>query len=265
MYPTNEFLLTAEKRLRALLLELRPILLKAHGAIEHNLKDDASVVTEMDLMVEQRLQILCKEIDPSIGFAGEETGANYDQKTFWLVDPIDGTEAFIRGLPFSTNMITLIDNNMPIMAVIYNFFLDEYYLAIKGKGATCNGHPIHVSDRTLKRAQVVTGSGFARAGFVGVNDRLRGMVANTMQLCASGFEHAAVARGAFDARIGFNARGKAWDFAPGTLLVQEAGGRVENLGSTTYTYRNTNFVAANPVIFDDLKRFVEEATKTTVA
>jgi myo-inositol-1(or 4)-monophosphatase len=257
MRPTSDFLNLAEKRIRLALQELRPELLELHGAIEHELKDDATVVTKADVMVENRLKRVLAEIDPSIGFGGEETGVDYDQETFWLVDPIDGTEWFVRGLPFSTNMITLIDSGQPVMGIIYNYFLDEYYLAIKDKGATRNGHAIHVSNRTLDRSYVMMG-GRVGKDYYGVNDRLRDLVRGMPKFHASGFDYSSIARGAVDGAVVWFSNGHVWDFAPGTLLVQEAGGRVENLEGGSYDYRNTKFIAANPIIFDQLKDFVTQ-------
>ncbi|RJQ37810.1 hypothetical protein C4552_00230 [Candidatus Parcubacteria bacterium] len=63
-----------------------------------------------------------------------------------------------------------------------------------------------------------------------------------------------VAEGKLDARIAFDPWGYDYDFASGVLLIAEAGGRVTNIGSTTYDYRNTNFIAANPVIFEELTK-----------
>lgn len=258
MNPTLDFLRHAEKFIRMTLMELRPELLKAHGSIEHRLKEDKTVVTEMDELVEDRLRKALFEVDPAIAFSGEETGTDYEQKTFWLVDPIDGTDPFIRGLPFSTNMIALIDNGQPIMSVIYNFFLDEYFLAIKGQGSTCNGHPIRVSDRPLSRSIIISGSSFARGGAIGANDRLRGKVSALAQVNASGYEMSAIAAGKFDGRIMWQPSGKPWDFAPGALLIQEAGGRVENIGAKGYDFLDTDLIAASPVIFDDLMKFTLE-------
>jgi myo-inositol-1(or 4)-monophosphatase len=266
MTPTLDFLNASDKRIRVLLQELRPALLKAQGAIEHRLKDDKSVVTEMDVMVEKRLRDALAEVDSSIGFGGEETGVDFGQKTFWLVDPIDGTEAFVRGLPFWTSMITLIDDGAPVMSVIYNFTLDEYYLAIKGHGATRNGHPIQVSSRPMKRSFIVSGSGFGRAGLIGTNDRLRDKVAGLAQANASGFELSGVAAGAYEGRIMWNTSGKEWDFTPGCFLIQEAGGRVENIDTPgEWNYRNLKTLAASPVVFDELMEFVIHATTDKTA
>lgn len=255
MKPTNDFLDHAEKHIRLTLQELRPTLLKGFGSIEHHLKDDKSIVTEMDVMVENRLKAAMAEIDSSIAFGGEETGVDLEQETFWLVDPIDGTECFTRGLPFSTNMICLIDNHQPVLSVIYNFFTDEYYLAIKGRGATRNGHPIHVSNRPLERAYVVVTGNWLKVGVPNFVPEIRPKVAGIPKLHASGCENTYIANGAIDGTIVAGGKGP-WDHAPGMLLIQEAGGRVENWNSSTYDYRDMRFVAANPVIFDDLKKLV---------
>lgn len=250
-----EFLQQAERQIHKTLTELRPALLKAHGSIEHSLKDDKSVVTEMDILVEERLKAALAEIAPAISFGGEETGVDYTQKTFWLVDPIDGTEAFIRGLPFSTTMIALIDDGQPIMSVIYNFFQDEYYMAIKGQGASCNGHAIHVSNRPLKRAYVIATGNWGVMRMPNLAPRLRPRVAGMPKLHGSGCEATYIASGAIDGAIVAGAKGP-WDFAAGNLLIREAGGRVENWDSTGYDYRDMQFVASNPVIFDELKAFI---------
>lgn len=260
MQPTLDFFNQANRCIRKVLLDLRPELLQAQGAIEHHLKEDKTVVTAMDFKVEERLRDELAKFDGGIGFGGEETGVDYNQETFWLVDPIDGTEAFIRGLPFCTNMLALIHQNEPVMSVIYNFTLDEYYVAMKGHGATCNGHAIHVSNRPMERA-FVSLYGDVSQHAPGTGDRLRAMVRAMPKVHASGCEYAWLARGANDGKISthLERKGNPWDHAPGTLLVQEAGGRVSNIGSDGYDYRNTHLIAANPVIFDQLKSFIEKA------
>lgn len=255
MTPTKDFFDHADKHIRKVLLELRPTLLKGFGTIEHHLKDDKSVVTEMDVMVEERLKAAMDELDPSISFGGEETGLDPSLSTFWLVDPIDGTEAFTRGLPFSTNMICLIADHQPVMSVIYNFFTDEYFLAIKGRGATRNGHAIHVSDRPINRAYIVATGDWHQVGVPNFVPGLRPKVAGLPKLHASGCENTYIAQGAFDGTIVATGKG-AWDHAPGMLLIQEAGGRVENWNSSTYDYRDMQIVAGNPTLFDDLKKLI---------
>jgi myo-inositol-1(or 4)-monophosphatase len=239
-------------------MELRPELLQVHGTIEHKLKDDKTVVTTMDVMVETRLRDSLAELEPAIGFVGEESGGDMKQSSFWLVDPIDGTEPFIRGLPFSTNMIALIHNGEPVMGVIYNFILDEYFHAIKGGGATKNGHAIHVSDRPLRRAFIGFGPKLKNPKHHGIRDRLRLKIVSMPQVGAGGYVLAAIASGAIEGMITFQSPGGPWDYAPGALLVTEAGGRVANFGSTSYDFTDTQLIASNAVIFDELKASLED-------
>jgi myo-inositol-1(or 4)-monophosphatase len=264
MSVTTTWLQQAEQKIRVVLIELRPQLLEAQGHIEHELKGDKSIVTKMDLLVEERLREAMLEFAPEVGFAGEETGADYEQQTFWLVDPIDGTEPFTRGLPFATNMIALIHDGRPRLGVVYNFTTDEFFSAIEGQGAFCNGHAIHVSDRPIDRAFVALG-GVVREHNpnIGIDDRLRDElgVAATIRAAATGYELVAVATGAIEGRLTYKCRAKPWDFAPGTLIVQEAGGRVANVGSDEYDYRDSSVVVANPVVFDTLASFMRDLTQ----
>lgn len=250
-----DFLHNAEQRIYALLQELRPELLAAYGTTSYDLKEDTSLVTSFDIMVENRLREVCAQLDPTFGFSGEESGVDYGRETFWLVDPIDGTEAFVRGLPFCTNMVALIHQGEPILAVIYNFVTDEYCTAIKGKGAKCNRKPIQVSTRPLKRSYILLNGLKHIPKFPHM---LRQRIGGLPKFHASGAEAICVAQGKFDGKIAQGSKG-AWDFAAGCLLIQEAGGRVENFNSKEYDYRDLHFVAANPVIFDELKQLAEDA------
>lgn len=251
MTPTLDFLHAANKRIQVTLEKVRPKLLEAQGNIEHRLKDDTTVVTEMDTFVEAELQEALTEVDASIPFSGEETGVDFSKETFWLADPIDGTEQFIRGIPMATNMIALIENGEPVMGVVYNFELGDYYVAIKGHGATCNGHPIHVSSRKPDRAWVTFSA--VQKNFA---DALDSVVHRVRRFGVAGYDYTLVANGSIEGRIMFNGHGKEWDFAPTTLLVQEAGGRVANIGSGAYDYRELNHIAANPYVFEALVKFM---------
>jgi len=258
MSPTLDFLNEAEKHLRHCLEAVRPKLLEAQGNIEHHLKDDNSAVTEMDTFVESELAKALKKIDSSIPFGGEEGGVDFDKPTYWLVDPIDGTEPFIRGMPFATNMISLIDRKESIFAVIYNFNIGDFYVAIKGHGATCNGHPIHVSNRPPNRAWITFSATTGKPGTYGLGDRLNQQVLSVRRYGAGGYDYTMVASGALEGRVAFNGHGHEWDFAPGTLLVKEAGGMVANINSSTYDFRNYDHIAANPVVFDTLMKFMSQ-------
>ena len=206
------------------------------------------LVTECDLTVEQQLQRNLRAIDPAIGFCGEETGGERNQDRFWLVDPIDGTAHFLRGLPFCTTMVALIEYGDVTFSAIYDFVHDMLYSAQKGRGATVNGAPLQVSNRPLHKAYL----GWESNLDIEENReryhilRKRCMLFKTI---SSGYEHAMIAAGKLDGRICFDPWGKDYDFAPASLLVHEAGGVVHNLGTSDYHFANVDFIAANPLVY----------------
>jgi myo-inositol-1(or 4)-monophosphatase len=106
-----------------------------------------SVVTELDHAVEAFLSAELQELDPDIGFVGEECGGDANAERFWLCDPIDGTVHYLRGMPYCTVMLALIEGHQVQLAAIYDFVHDIIYHAERGQGAFANGERIRVSDR----------------------------------------------------------------------------------------------------------------------
>lgn len=253
---TPALLRRVHTQLHQALQAMRPVLLEAFGRARHSVKHDKSVVTQLDIAVEQQLREFCAQMTPGFGFSGEESGVDLTPETFWLVDPIDGTEPFIRGLPFSTTMIALIHQNEPVLGIIYNFFTDEFYSAIKGQGATKNGHAIQVSDRPLERSFVSLNTGVAMPDTFA--HEVRRQVAGVPKYNAFGAEAVALASGSIEGTIVIGFKGP-WDYAAASVIMREAGARVENFYSDGYDYCNMRFVAAAPSIFPALKQLAEAA------
>src|ERR1700744_4484405 len=122
-------------------------LLASFGNIAFERKSDYSPVTVLDVKIEKSLKSKLAKAFPEIGFKGEETGYQEGSQHFWLVDPIDGTKPFVRGWPYATCMAVLISDGQAVASVIYDFYNNKLFTAVKGEGAFCNGLPIHVSDR----------------------------------------------------------------------------------------------------------------------
>lgn len=233
---------------------VRPILLPHFGiakAINHKSAYDSSAVTKLDIEAEEYLKRELRSVHLDIAFVGEEGGGDRTKERFWLVDPIDGTGNFIRGVPVCTTMLALIENGAVAFSAIYDFVGDNMYWARKGAGAFRNADPIHVSGRDMSRAwlswEINTLDYDLGDVFLDVYKAFTGHVYKTL---TAGWEYAKVAEGVLDARVTFVPYGNDYDFAPGALLVAEAGGRVANIGSDSYDYRNYNLVAANPKVFD---------------
>jgi myo-inositol-1(or 4)-monophosphatase len=209
------------------------------------------VVTELDIAVEEQVKKELTELYPNIAFVGEEGGGDRDAQKLWLMDPIDGTAHFVRGLPFTTTMLAYIENGIVQCSAVYDFVRDDMYWAERGKGAYCNDTKISVSERRLKDAYV----GWETHLDIPENSqRFKKLRKQTMifSTISAGWEYAMVASGKLDGRVCFDPHGKDYDFAPGSLLVEEAGGVVRNIGKETYDYRNRDFIAANPIIYKEL-------------
>jgi len=248
-----------DSRVIDLVRTTRDMLLPHWGKIEAQKKvfKDGDIaqttVTELDRQIEKYLEAGLKEIDSSAAFAGEEFGGSRDAARFWLCDPIDGTMHFVRGLPFCSVMLALIEEGRINFSIVYDFTNDHLYHARRGAGAFRNGEAIHVSDRPLDGGYLAFETRKEKPENAALVQKIRAR-ANLMETVTSGYEYALVASGKLDARICFDPWGKDYDFAPGSLLVEEAGGIVANIGMKTYDYRDLNFIAANPRVHESLTR-----------
>jgi len=234
----------------------REMLLPHWGTIKENARKNEkgdSVVTELDLKVEDYLKKSLATNFPSIPFAGEEFGGSRDSDLFWLCDPIDGTGNFIHGLPFSTVMLALIERQRVIFSVVYDFANDIAYHATRGHGAFANNEPIHVSNRPLRDSYLGFETKMEEQQNKDLFMHMRQRVSIVKSISA-GWEFAMVASGKLDGRVMVDPYGQDYDFAPGSLLVEEAGGIVVNIGKTTYDYRDRSFLAVNQEIYNDLTK-----------
>lgn len=232
----------------------RKLTLPNFGKVEaKEFKSDspASAVTEIDQVVENRLKEDLAALLPDIPFVGEEYGGDRASETFWLSDPIDGTSHYIRGIPFCSTMLALIDEGEVIFSVIYDFVNDDIYHAELGKGAYKNDEKISVSQRPLQQAYLSCEINANNVENIEVLSAINSKV-KVITTLSSGFEFVLVATGKLEGRIVYDAFGKDYDFAPGALLVKEAGGVVRNFKSDKYDYRNLNFIASNQDVYDKL-------------
>lgn len=234
--------------------ETREILLRGFGkARAVNQKTDSawSIVTQIDLDVERAVRDTLAKKFSDIEFVGEEAGGDRTRETFWLMDPIDGTAAYARGLPFCTSMLALVDKSQVTFGAVYDFLNDSMYWAERGQGAFCNDARLQVSSRDLKNAMVSFETRIEVQANAALHERLR-QKTGLMKSFSAGWEFAMVAAGRIEGRICLDPYGADYDFAPGTLLVSEAGGVVRNISSNEYDYRNLNFIASNKEIYSEL-------------
>jgi len=227
--------------------------MEVFGTIAFTRKADHSQLTKWDVKIENELRHKLNDEIPAWGFRGEETGAHGSEDTYWLVDPIDSTSSFIRGLPFATNMAALVYNGETIAAVIYDFVQDRLYTALKGEGAFRDSQPIFVNKQREKGNYLAYA--FARRTYGAVAEAGRELGASVyLPIGAAGNAYLSLAEGKIDAvcAVGL-ASARPYDHAPGMLIAEEAGARVFSLDGKEGVVRN-EFIIGSPRLIDEIER-----------
>lgn len=197
------------------------------ACVEH--KNDRSPVTEIDRRCETLIREKLLKAFPGDGFLGEEFGEiPGDSGRVWVVDPIDGTRPYLRGIPTYSVLIGLLCREKPVVGVMRLEGMNETYWAAEGRGAYCDGVRIAVSDTAdLSRAM---GSAL---GWVEDRGDDGARLLELMRSCdyAYGFmdaySYACVARGRLDFCV--NLLDQPWDSAAAACIVREAGGMFTDL------------------------------------
>ena len=188
-------------------------------------KSDGSPVTEADRAAEQAIRETLREAYPDASILGEEFGLEGPGEGLqWVVDPIDGTIAFSRGIPLFGTIVALLEDGEPVLGLIDLPTLDERYVGFRAGGCRRNGAPVRVSDvDDLAAAVVAHGDLFCFAA-AGQMDAYLRMVREVRILrgYTDVFGHAQVLGGGIDAMVDFSLN--AWDAAATQILVPEAGG-----------------------------------------
>jgi myo-inositol-1(or 4)-monophosphatase len=184
----------------------------------------------IDVACETRIRARIQAAFPEHALLGEEGGGDIaaDRPT-WIIDPLDGTSNYSRGLPHFCTSIAVQQGDSPLVGVVYDPLADELFHALHGGGAFLNGQPIHVSEvEAFERAMVAMG--FAktvesmRQGFAHMEELSR-RIHKVRILGAAALDLAYVAMGRLDAFIEYGL--STWDIAAGAVLVREAGGGME--------------------------------------
>ena len=194
-------------------------------------KADGSPVTEADRAAERAIRRVLREGDPDAGLVGEEYAAEgpAGSGAHWVIDPIDGTIGFSRGIPLYSTLIARVEEGVPVLGLIDLPALGERTVGWKGGGVRRNGTPVRCSQRTeLQGALISHGDLFC---FELVNERAAWeRMARELSLLrgyTDGFGHAQVLAGGIDAMVDLHLN--PWDAAATQVLIPEAGGRCETV------------------------------------
>jgi histidinol-phosphatase len=214
------------------------------------IKSDSSPVTEVDKKCEDIIRTMLAKQFPRDGFLGEETGAEAGQSgRKWIVDPLDGTRPYLRGIPTHSVLIALEDGNELVCGCMHLPAMNETYRAQKGRGAFLNNRQIHVSATTDLSRAMGCGLGFIEKA----SSRESAAILSLMKTWdyAYGFmdaySYGSVACGRLD--LCANLLDKPWDCAAAACIVTEAGGRFTDIHGSPSVY-NGSFICSNGFVHD---------------
>ncbi len=216
-------------------------------------------VSYVDKTSEERIRDFLGKVTSEFSILGEEEGIDQKGDLLWVIDPLDGTKNFLAGFPVFAVSVALVDpskNFKPLVGAVYLPYFDSLYYAATSKGAFKNGDPLKVNLNKTSLKQCFFSYGFpSRAKrdlntYCGIMLDVFREVASLRRPGAAAADLAYVAEGVFDGTFEFEL--KLWDVAAGTLLVEEAGGKVEWLNFSTQTWE-IDILATLPQFFEQIK------------
>jgi histidinol-phosphatase len=223
------------------------------GNVEVTIKADRTPVTQADVECEQAIRGVILEAFPDHGFFGEETGKTQaDARNLWLVDPIDGTKAFVRQYPFFSTQVALMRDGELVLGVSSGTMFDELAWAERGRGAWLNGERLAVSDiddpacaaySTGNLKSLAQSPGWSRlAEFIAVSDRIRGY--------GDFYQYHLLASGKIEAVIESDVN--ILDIAALAVIVTEAGGVFTDMNGKPPGLATRSVIASNPNLHSKL-------------
>jgi myo-inositol-1(or 4)-monophosphatase len=236
--------------------------------IEITTKDKfGSLVTEADLASEKYLIHELGKLMPEAAFFAEESGKNgkSNAEFRWVIDPLDGTTNFARGLDYFSISIALTQHDIPQFGMIYRPVTDELFWASQGAGAFLNGAPISVSKVSQVADSVVVAAlpygrdeGFEEC--MSIWNRVAEQSLGIRKFGSAALDAAQLAcgrvDGVFHEQLGW------WDIAAAMVIVTEAGGLVSTYQGGILDPLYTTFLAANPSIYTPLQEIILKSNRS---
>ncbi len=221
-----------------------------------------NLVTEADHASEAAIIKVIRQHFPDHYILSEEAGElPQDSNYKWIIDPIDGTINFSKGIPICCVSIGIEKDGKMILGAVYNPVMNEFFIAEKGSGAFLNDKRIHVSTQTeVLKSCLVTGFPYTYLhtanGPIQVFERLITKGIPVRRLGSAAIDLCWVACGRFDGF--YEHKLQAWDSAAGFLMVEEAGGTVTDFEGTYYSPYQPHLVATNGKIHDELLNWINQ-------
>lgn len=232
--------------------------------LEVTVKGRADFVTQMDVAVQEYLRRELQLAAPDVILIAEEQQRIYMEPghSYWILDPIDGTQNFIRRVGMSAISLAYCEGGVLQFGVIYNLFTEELFHAIRGQGAFLNGRSMQVTaSPVLAESLMAIGTSPYDRQLIPQNWALfQAVHSRCLDVRRSGsaaLDLAYVAAGRYDGYIERNL--KPWDMAAGILLVEEAGGRISDYaGQPVDVNKNSDICASNGAIHGELLQLISQ-------
>jgi myo-inositol-1(or 4)-monophosphatase len=203
-------------------------------------KGASSPVSEADIATNDLLEQRLRSATPDYGWLSEESADNdsrLGKKLTWIVDPIDGTRAYLAGREDWCVSVALVEDASPVLAAVFAPVTDEFFFAARGEGATLNGKRVHASSGTVLEFPRIAGPKplverlHRGPGEISLHPRIGSLA---LRLCR-------VADGRLDAAFA-GGQSRDWDLAAANLIVQEANGNMTTLSGDTILYNRREVI-----------------------
>jgi len=255
----------------------REELLPLFADVMRHIKHDGSVVTEADVAMQRRLKTDLARHWPEYDFLGEEmSGSEHEQLTtangkgLWCVDPLDGTSNYATGIPFFAVSLALVINGRPQLGMVFDPVRDECFMARRGGGAWLNDAALGVHEPPLPDVlrRCIACVDFKRlAAPIAAQLGAHPPYGSQRNFGASSLEWCWLADGRF--HLYLHGGQKLWDYAGGSLILAEAGGRATTAeGEEVFRYGmapRSVVAAATPALFSSWKSWIDQNWATTRA
>ncbi len=233
--------------------------------VAHQRKSDGSLCTEADLAAQEALTRKLQAIH-NVPVIGEEMSEQQQialwadgRQTVWCVDPLDGTSNFVHGLPYFAVSVALIRGGKSVLGVVFDPVANETFAAERGRGAFLNGEML------LGRTAAATlGAALAGVDMKRLDGQLAAALAGSppyssqRNFGASALDWCYTAAGRYDVYL--HGGQKLWDYAAGSLVLEEAGGQMCSLESDDFSqgnvWQHSVIAALDAKLFDEWKRWI---------
>jgi len=232
--------------------------------LEVHKKADGSIATNADLASEQYLKQALSDVLSGVSFNAEESGKQGANSYCFVIDPLDGTTNFSRGIGYFCISVCLTCNDKPLLAVVYQPIMREYFVAIEGKGAFLNGQQLNIDlSIPLDKSLTIVGLPYTKnEQYLELLELARVIAPKSFAFrhlgaCALDLAYVAAGRinGVYLADLAW------WDVAAGILLIEQAGGVVTDFEGDRITPTFKTCLAGSSEVYMQLKKLIEQAKK----